>query len=326
VHILVIGGTRFVGRAFAEAALASGHEITLFHRGRSGLDLFPDVERILGDRDGGLEPLRGHRFDAVVDTCGYVPRIVRDSARLLAGSVDRYLFVSSESVYADMAAPDQDEDAPLATIRDPAVETVTDETYGALKVLCEREVSAALPDRTLVVRPGYIVGPNDPTDRFTWWVRRSAGGGEMLAPGPPDLLMRFVDVRDLASWMLSLLDRAVTGVFNADGPGEAVSAQSLVSRARSVAGANTRVTWVDPEFLLARGMRPDSSEMPLWLPGPEWAGTFDASRAVGAGLKYRPVERTIADTLAWDRSRVGVLTTGLSPEREADLLSVWRSR
>ncbi|HEY1335694.1 MAG TPA: NAD-dependent epimerase/dehydratase family protein, partial [Myxococcaceae bacterium] len=284
------------------------------------------VERFLGDRDGELGSLGGREFDAVLDTCGYVPRVVRDSARLLADSTNRYLFVSSESVYADMSGPGQDENAPLATMEDPADETVTDDSYGPLKVLCENEVAAALPGRALIVRPGYIVGPNDPTDRFTWWVRRSTSGGEMLAPGPPDLLMRFIDVRDLGSWMLSLLERSVTGVFNADGPGEPVTANGLVSTARSLTGTDTRVTWIDHEFLLEAGLRPDSAEMPLWLPGPEWAARFDATRAVESGLTYRPVEDTVGDTLAWDRSRGGSLKTGLSPQREAELLASWRSR
>jgi 2'-hydroxyisoflavone reductase len=329
MRILVLGGTRFLGRAFVDAALAGGHDVTLYNRGESAPGLFPRVRTLRGDRDGGLGPLAGEAFDAVLDTCGYVPRIVRASAELLAPSVRRYVFVSSISVYAGELAVGQDESAPVATIADPTIEAITPETYGALKALCEREVERALPNRTLVVRPGLIVGPHDATDRFTYWPLRVARGGDVLAPNGPGYRTQFVDVRDLAGWILRIVEGGATGVFNATGPSEPLPLGTLLATCREVAGSDARPVWVDEAFLLQHGVEP-WSEVPLWIPGDEGVGgnSFDVGKALAAGLTFRPLAETVADTLAWARGRPADTAprAGLEPEREAELLRAWRAR
>ncbi|MBM3497007.1 MAG: NAD-dependent epimerase/dehydratase family protein, partial [Armatimonadetes bacterium] len=218
VRLLVLGGTVFLGRHLVAEALARGHRVTLFHRGRHGADLFPEAERILGDRDGGLSALADESWDAVVDTSGYVPRVVGAAARMLAPAVGFYVFVSSVSVYADFSPVGMDEDAPLGQMADPSVEEITGETYGPLKALCESEVRSAFGARCAVVRPGLIVGPHDPSDRFTYWPVRCQRGGEVLAPGDPERPVQFIDAGDLAAWIVTMCVRQAGGVFNAVGP------------------------------------------------------------------------------------------------------------
>jgi 2'-hydroxyisoflavone reductase len=329
VDILVIGGTRFLGRAFVEAALEREHRLTLFNRGRSGAGLFPSLEHVRGDRDGGLAPLAGRSFDAVLDTSGYVPRVVGASADLLAPTARRYVFVSSISVYADESTPDQDEAAAVAVLEDPTVEEITGETYGALKALCERRVQDAFPDGALIVRPGLIVGPNDPTDRFTYWPVRVARGGDVLAPDGPDYRTQFIDARDLAVWMLEQTERGATGVFNATGPAEPLPMGLLLETCREVAGSDARFEWLPEDFLIEQGVEP-WSDLPLWLAGDAGYGgnRFGIERALAAGLTFRPLSRTVADTLAWAMSRpqAGGLRAGLDAEREAAVLRAWSER
>lgn len=339
MEVLVLGGTRFLGRAFAEEALGRGHRLTLFNRGESNPGLFSQAERIAGDRDGGLEALRGRSFDAVLDTSGYVPRVVRASAELLAGRTGLYVFVSSISVYANEAVPGQDESAPVATIADPSVEEITGETYGALKALCEEEVVRLHGARAMIIRPGLIVGPHDASDRFTYWVDRVARGGEILAPDGPDYRTQFIDVRDLAAWMLDLLEREQTGdvgarspagtVFNATGPERHIRLGDLMDVCHRVSGSDATFVWADAAFLLEQGVQP-WIELPLWIPGEEGVGgnAFDISRALAAGLRFRPLEETVADTLAWSRSRPEdhPFRAGLSAERESELLRAWHDR
>jgi 2'-hydroxyisoflavone reductase len=319
MRLLVLGGTSFVGRHLVEAALARGDAVTLFNRGRTNPDLFPEAKHVHGDRDGGLEPLAGRSWDAVVDTCGFFPRVVRDSARLLAPQVEHYTFISSVSVYADLSTP-ASEDSPVGTLEDETVEQMGAEyeNYGPLKALCEREVEAALPGRALVVRPGLIVGPHDPTDRFTYWPRRLARGGAILAPGPAERPVQFIDARDLAAWLLRLIDERRVGVFNATNEG--------VPFAEVLAGGD--VVWVDDSFLLEQGVG-EWMELPLWIASPEFAAHHrtDVSRAVAAGLAFRPVAETVADTAEWDAGRGEYEPrAGLGREREAELLAAWRSR
>jgi 2'-hydroxyisoflavone reductase len=329
MRILVIGGTRFLGRAFVEAAVARHHDLTLFNRGLSEPDLFPQVERIRGDRDGAFDALGDGAFDAVLDTCGYVPRVVRASAEALAGRVGRYAFVSTLSVYADERTVGQDESAPVAVTPDPTVEEVTGETYGPLKALCEADVERALPGRALIVRPGLIVGPNDPTDRFTYWPVRVAAGGEVLAPDGPSYRTQLIDVRDLAGWILTMLERSATGTFNATGPVEPLPLGTLLDTCRDVSGSDARFVYADERFLLEEGVEP-WSDLPLWIAGAEGVGgnAFDISKAVANGLVFRPVGETVADTLAWARTRptADPLRAGLAPEREAAVLEAWRHR
>lgn len=332
MKLLVIGGTRFLGRHFVEAALARGHALTLFNRGRSAPGLFPGVETVMGDRDGGLAALlspKDRTWDAVLDPSGYVPRVVRSSAAALAGRAGSYAFVSSISAYATPIAPGADESAPLATLADPATEAITGETYGALKAACEREAVAAFGERALVVRPGLIVGPHDTTARFPYWPRRLARGGDVLAPGDGRQPVQVIDARDLAAWMLAMLERGAGGTFNATGPAEPVTLGEVLEGAAGALGVPSRLVWVPEAFLLERGVQP-WTELPLWVP-PEEGGLDEVSiaRALAAGLTLRPLAETVRDTLAWDLARPDSAREGspaMKPEREAELLAEWRER
>jgi nucleoside-diphosphate-sugar epimerase len=328
MDLLIIGGTVFLGRHLVEAALAHQHHITLFNRGQHNPDLFPQVEILRGDRDGGLGALQGRHWDAVIDTCGYVPRIVKSSAQLLAGSVQRYVFISTISVYADPPFAGMDETAPLGKLADETVEQITGETYGPLKALCEGAVEDALPGRTLIIRPGLIVGPHDQSDRFTYWPTRVGRGGEVLAPDEPTRLTQFIDVRDLASWTLSMAESRQTGIYNATGPNYPLTLGELLATCREVTQSDATFTWVSDKFLLDQNVV-SFTELPLWLP--REVAALDAvsiSRALSAGLSFRPLAGTVADTWAWDKTRSPDLPrrNGLSPWRERELLQMWHSQ
>jgi 2'-hydroxyisoflavone reductase len=329
--VLILGGTGFLGPHLVEAARGRGHVLTLFNRGRTNPHLFPELEKLRGDRDGDLEALEGRRWDAVIDTSGYVPRIVKASADLLAPNVGQYLFVSSISVFADPSVPGLDESGAVATIEDETSEDVR-QHYGALKALCEQAAEAALPGRATNVRPGLIVGPLDPSDRFTYWPVRMARGGEVLCPGDGSDPVQYVDARDLAAWMISLLERRVFGVFNATGPAERLEMRPFLEGCRAGAGSEARLTWVDTDFLAEHSVAP-WGDLPVWVPGQgESAGmsTVDCSKAIGEGLRFRPVDETARDTLAWfetlPEDRRATLRTGLSSEREAEVLAAWAAR
>lgn len=329
MKLLVLGGTRFLGRHFVTAALARGHDVTLFNRGRTAPGLFAGVETLVGDRDGGLGVLSGRTWDAVLDPSGYVPRVVRAAAAALAGRAGFYAFVSSISAYATPFVPGADESAPLAVLADPGVEEITGETYGGLKAACEREVARVFGERALRVRPGLIVGPHDPTDRFPYWPRRLARGGEVLAPGGPGQPVQVIDARDLAAWLLAMIERGAGGAFNATGPAEALTLGGLLEDMARVLGSAVRLTWVEEAFLLARGVQP-WTELPLWV-AREDAGLDEVSvqRALAAGLAFRPLAETVRDTLAWDLARPADARAGspaLRPEREAELLAEWHAR
>jgi 2'-hydroxyisoflavone reductase len=330
MRLLVLGGTRFLGRAAVEAALARGHEVTLFNRGETNAELFPETEKLRGDRDGGLTALEGREWDAVIDPSGFVPRLIRDSAELLRNSVGHYVFVSSMSVYLEPYVADFDEDA--AVFEDePKTEEVLEE-YAQLKAACERVLAEVLPEAHASVRAGLIVGPHDPSGRFTYWPLRVAAGGDVLAPGPPERKVQFVDVRDLGAWMVHVAEERIAGAFNAVRPAEPFG--ELLEVCREVSGSDARFVWMDESFLLDREVG-QWMELPLWLAGEE--APFlqaDVSRAVAAGLRFRPVAETVADTLAWaretgaplvaDTDRLG--TAGMRPEREAELVGAWQSR
>jgi 2'-hydroxyisoflavone reductase len=330
MKLLILGGTVFLGRHLVDAALVRGHEVTLFNRGQHNAGLYPEVEQLRGDRDGGLDALRGRRWDAAIDTSGYVPRVVRASAELLAGAVDRYVFISSISVYPHFHTLGLDETAPVGTLEDPTVEEVTGETYGPLKALCEQAVEAALPGRALVIRPGLIVGPHDPTDRFTYWPVRVARGGEVLAPGRPDRHTQFVDARDLAEWTVRMVEDGQIGTFNATGPAEPLAFGALLDACRAL-GGDARITWVDEAFLAEQEVGP-WIELPLWIPESDLdtLGFSDVSiaKAREAGLSFRPLEGTLRDTLAWAAGLPAnrAWRAGLKLEREAELLAAWHAR
>ena len=315
MKLLLLGGPRFLGRAVADTALARGHELAFFNRGRTSPELYPEVEKLHGDRDGGLDTLAGREWDAVVDTSGYVPRIVGASAAFLEPHIGRYCFISSISVYADLSGR-VDESSPVGTLADETVEEMGDEyeNYGPLKALCERAVQDVFGDRALIVRPGLIVGPHDPTGRFTYWPHRLARGGEVLAPGPPERPVQFVDVRDLALWLVAALESERSGIFNATGDG--IAWDELLT------GAD--VTWVDDAFLVEHDVG-EWMELPLWVAAAETAGIHqaDVSRALAAGLRFRPLAETMRDTLTGAALVDGV---GLTDEREAALLAAWHAR
>jgi 2'-hydroxyisoflavone reductase len=321
VRLLVLGGTVFVGRHVVEAAVARGHEVTLFNRGRQNAHLFPGVERLRGDRDGDLEELSGRRWDAVVDPSGFTPAQVGATAELLADAVELYVFISSISAYRTPLPPGYDETWPL-----------TDDTegYGGEKARSEEAAERAMPGRVAHVRPGLVVGPHDPTDRFTYWPRRVAAGGEVLAPGRPERPVQFIDVRDLAEWTVELAERRVAGAFTAVGPAAPLTMRALLEECRAVTESDARFTWAPDDALLAEGLEP-WRDLPLWMPefdSPHGALlSADVSRAVAAGLRFRPVRDTIRTTLEWDRAEGAqpterpILVVPISAEREAELLA-----
>ncbi|HEX8597802.1 MAG TPA: SDR family oxidoreductase [Chloroflexia bacterium] len=323
--LLIIGGTRFLGYFITQTALERGHEVTLFNRGKSAPDAFPQVEHIRGDRDEDIDLLAGRQWDSVVDTSGYFPRIVGKSAKLLAGSVPHYVFVSSISAYAEPLMQGADEDAPLQILEDPTVEEVRGDTYGGLKALCEQVVHETYPDGALIVRPTLIVGPRDPTDRFSYWVRRIAQGGEVLAPAESDRPVQLIDVRDLAAWIVSMAEDRATGVFNGAGPATPLTMGDLLETAREALDSDARFTWVEERFLLEREVAP-WMELPVWVPEEIVAmhGVRN-ERALAAGLRIRPLEDTVRATREWmlenpERSQP---QGTLAPEREQELLREW---
>ncbi len=327
MHVLLLGGTLFLGRHVVDAALAAGHEVTLFNRGKTNPGLFPDQEHVLGDRDGGLAPLRGRRFDAVIDTCGYVPRLVEDSARLLSDTCGHYTFVSSLSAYELPIAPGSDESAPSATMEDDSVEEITNETYGPLKKLSEDAAAAAFgADRTAHIRAGFIVGPHDRSDRFTYWPVRIARGGEVLCSPWPDQPMQFVDVRDLAAWVVALAERRAAGSFNATGPLERLTLRRFVETCREVLGADATFVWPDEEFAMEHAEML-GTPLPL-IVTPDVFGLMDVSidRALSTGLAFRPLAETVRETLVFAEGRPGAeLRAGPTAEDESRVMSAWRS-
>lgn len=324
MKLLVLGGTKFLGRAAVEAALARGHEVTLFNRGETNPELFPETEKLRGDRALDLSALEGRTWDAVIDPSGYVPHVVRSSAQALSESVGDYLFISSVSVYDAFSEPNDEESTLEELADDKPVDRLLEDysNYGALKVLCERAVAETMPDRHTLVRPGLIVGPHDPTGRFTYWPHRIARGGEVLVPGPPERTVQFIDVRDLASWLIDLLEHKAGGSFNAINEG--VSWQALAETCRDVAGSDTHFTFVDGDYLVEQGVG-EWMELPLWLQDPEAAGMHrtDVSRAIDAGLTFRPLEETVRGTL--DEAET-TDDAGMAPEREAEVLAAWKAR
>jgi 2'-hydroxyisoflavone reductase len=312
------------------AALARGHTVTLFNRGEHNAELFPEAEKLRGNRDGGLDVLKGRRWDAVVDPSGYFPRLVSASAELLADAAGHYTFISSLSVYKLPYPGVLDESAPVETLPadQQATEEITGETYGALKVLCEQAAERAFPGRTLILRPGLIVGPNDPTDRFTYWPTRVARGGEVLAPDDPRRTVQFIDVRDLAEWSLDLVEAGATGTYNATGPRQPLTFEALLEACVAATGSEARFTWVDEATLLAHNVEP-FTELPLWVPAElKDFDRFDCSKAFAAGLSIRPLADTLQATLAWDATRPAgqPRRNGLKPEREAEILAAYHAR
>ena len=311
MRMLVHGGTKFLGRHVVEHALAREHEVTLFNRGQTLPDLFPQTQKLRGDREGDLSALEGRAWDAVVDTSGYVPGTVARTLDAL-GDVGHYTFVSTISVYADASTP--------PTVSSPLTD---DEEYGGNKVRCEAVVRERFPD-AFVPRPGLIVGPWDPTNRFTYWVTRLADGGRALVPAPPDAPAQVIDARDLAGWIVRAAEDRVSGTYNAVGP---PTTREALFAACNTGGAE--LVWVDPEWLAAHEVG-EWMELPLWLSSPEYAGmlAIDPSPAIAAGLETRPLVETVHDTLEWFRAGdvPADPPAGLDRERERTLLDRWVSK
>ena len=332
MNILVMGGGQLVGWHIVRTALDRGHAVTLFNRGKTNPGEFPGVERVLGDRDGGLAPLAERTFDAVVDCCGFHPAIVRQSAELLRDRVGHYTFISTESVYPEMLTTDIDESAPLVELPPPIPATFVMEAYGGLKVLCERVVREVYGARALIVRPGMVVGPRDHTDRFTHWVRRAAQPGEMLVPGPPERRTQVIDARDLAAFVLDRTAARDDGIYNASGPAESLRFDAVVSACLEAGGHAATPVWVDHAWLAAAGAT--GQELPFWFSDeadPSVPGELEISsrRGIAAGLRFRPLLDTVRDILAWDRVRPAdfALRPGpLDAARERELLAAWRAR
>jgi 2'-hydroxyisoflavone reductase len=332
LRILILGGTGFIGPHQVRYALERGHEVTLFNRGRTNPHLFPEAERLRGDRDNDLEALKGREWDAVIDNSARLPRWVRDSAGLLKDAAGQYLFISTLSVYQGYPEPGMDETAPVRELDDPTVEDVSGRTYGGLKVLCEREAEKAFPGRTTVLRPGLIVGPGDTTDRWTYWPVRIDRGGEVMAPGDPTFLVRYIDARDVSEWCIRLVEQNVSGVYNTVGPRSHLSMAEMLYGIRAAVSNEISFTWVSAEFLAEHEVRA-WSHMPAWLPPLEsnrGYGSISRDRAIEKGLTFRPLAVTAAETLEWwealpDERRSNP-RAGLPAEREKEMLAAWHAR
>lgn len=332
LRILILGGTGFIGPCQVDYALRRGHRVTLFNRGRTNPGLFPEVEKLEGDRNGDLEALRGREWDVVIDNPASLPRWVRTAAQLLKDSARSYVFVSSLSVYSDNSIVGMDESGPVGTLDDPETEEITGETYGPLKVLCEKEAENAFPGRALIIRPGLIVGPGDRSDRFTYWPVRIDEGGEVLAPGDPQDPVQIIDARDLGEWMIRMVEQQVSGVFNATGPSSRLSMAEMLYGIRAVTPSPVSFTWVPAGFLAEQGVQP-WSHMPVWVPpqgGMEGFSTVNCAKALARGLTFRPLAETATDTLNWFKATAGDRRTsmraGLPREREAEVLARWHAR
>ncbi len=342
LKILVLGGTGFLGPQFVDVARAHGHTLTLFNRGKTNPERFAgddyqDVEQLHGDRKTDMSALEGdRRWDAVLDTSAYLPADVARSTGLLGKRVGQYVIVSTISVYAKTDTPGQDESAPLIELPDPNVTEVTGETYGGLKALCEKAAQDRMPGRVTVVRPGLIVGPGDHTDRFTYWPARADRGGEILAPGSAADPTQFIDVRDLAAFLLTTIERRHVGIYNADAPAGKLTMGELLKTCQDVARERkapaSTLTWVAADFLEAQKVSP-WQDMPAWIPAQgEYAGfgRISSAKAQVAGLTWRPLRDTVRDTLDYWRSlpdaRRAKPKAGLAPEREAEVLKAWHQR
>lgn len=333
LRILILGGTGFIGPNQVKYAIARGHKVTVFNRGKTNPGTLPaGVEQLIGDRNNNLEALKGKTWDAVIDNPSTLPRWVRDAAQLLKDSASQYVFISTISVYADNSKPGADENTPTLTLEDPNVEQVTGETYGGLKALAEKEAERAFPGRTTIVRPGLIVGAGDNSDRFSYWPIRIERGGEVLAPGDPNDPVQFIDARDLGEWTIRLVEQKAYGKFNAVGPAHPLTMAEMLYGIKAVTTAGAQFTWVPASFLEEQKVSA-WMDMPVWIPPTgEYAGfgTRSIKRALDAGLTFRSLADTAATTLAFHEGRPeerqAKLRAGLAPEREKEVLAAWKAR
>lgn len=342
MNILMIGGPKFLGRHITTAALAAGHNVTHFNRGNYPADDFPEVGTIRGDRYRDLDKLKGQRWDAVIDTCGYIPQNLKEVGETLSDSVDRYVFISSLSAYASYNEINFNEDAPLAALTGEQKERLEaldltgeitafklEDMYGALKAECEQAVEAVMPGRVVNVRSGLIVGPYDTTDRFTYWVMRTANGGEVVAPGSPDRFVQLIDARDMSEWIIRMIERGGAGTFNVTGKPLELTMRRMLTKIKDAAESDATFFWAHEKQLAAENIQP-WSEMPLYLPesDEDSRGFLSANidRALDQGLTFRPLDETIKATLEWAKTHrdLSTLKAGISREREAELLKKWK--
>lgn len=331
IQILILGGTGFIGPHMVREALRRGHSITLFNRGRTNSTLFPDLETIKGDRGGDLDVLRGRRWDAVVDNSGYVPRHVENSAQVLSQNIAHYLFISTISTYASFAQAN-DEESPLASIEDESIEEVNGETYGPLKALCEKRARHKIgDDRLTVLRPTYICGPGDHTDRFSYWPVRTSSGGDMLWPGTPSHRIQIIDVKDLANFVVDSIEQRIIGTFNTVTPVNSYTMGDLLEDSQAITATTVNPVWVDEEFIDQHKIA-EGRNLPIWHPKTgenAHVSSVSGARAHAAGLRNRPVRETIRDLMSWWNAlpveRTSAPRAGLSAEREAELIAAWRA-
>jgi nucleoside-diphosphate-sugar epimerase len=327
LKILILGGTGFIGPHQVETALGRGHQVSIFNRGKTAPDMFPQIENLIGDRDDDLTALKGRKWDAVIDNSGHIPRWVKQSAELLKPNVGQYLFMSSLSVYADNSVIGLAEDGKRMELEDPTTEERGTQTYGGMKALSEDYVVATFPENNTIVRAGLVVGPGDPTDRFTYWPVRLHRGGETLAPGTPQDPVQCIDVRDLARWTIQAIEDRHYGPYNVTGPYHQMTMGQFLDITADTTNSTSTLTWVPWDFLRANKVSP-WTDLPMWVPpgsGMDGFVQVDISRAVNADLTFRPMAQTVQDSLAWYRTiNDGPLKAGLSAEREAELLKKWK--
>jgi 2'-hydroxyisoflavone reductase len=336
LKILILGGTAFLGPALVNVARSRGHEITLFNRGKTNKDLYPDLVKLRGDRDGDLTALETGTWDVCLDTSGYIPHMVKASTELLKGRVDQYIFISSISVYADFKEKGLNEKSAVGVITDEEIATaltmkdITGLNYGPLKALCEQAASAAFGNKACNIRPGLIVGPRDRSDRFTYWPVRIAKGGEVMVPDKPEIPTQVIDVRDLAEFIVACCEKDINGVFNATSPPEELTMGELFDTCKSVSGSDATFTWVDPAFLEENEIAA-WSDMPVWVPldGDDAGHPYvNIDRALKEGLTFRPISETVRGTLDWwntvsQERKDKDMRSGITAEREAELLAKW---
>src|SRR6267143_2028522 len=341
LRILILGGTGFTGPFQVRYALSRGHKVTVFNRGKTHPGELPEeAEQLIGDRNGQLDALKGRTWDVVIDIPTTLPVWVRDAAQILKGNVDRYVFISTISVYSDNSKPGMDESGPLAKYEGADAMKETQETlrasrfglYGPLKVLSEQEAEKWFPGKTLIIRPGLIVGPGDETDRFTYWPVRIDRGGEVLAPGERDDPVQFIDARDLGEWTIRMVENGETGVCNATGPAKQLGISDMLDQIKGALNSSANFTWVPADFLERQKVSP-WSDMPVWIPPRDeeaYAARVNIKRALGKGLTFRPLADTARDTLAWFKSQKpepqAKLHAGLTPEREKEVLAAWHAQ
>ncbi len=327
LRILILGGTGFIGPHQVRYALARGHKLTLFNRGKTNPGLFPEVEHLAGDRQKSeLDELKNREWDAVIDNPTTLPRWVREAGAILKDKTKQYVFISTISVFADHFKIGMDENTPVATTNEPNDEKVG-ANYGALKALSEKEAEKAFPGRATIIRPGLIVGPGDPTDRFTYWPIRINRGGEILAPGDGTDPVQFIDARDLGEWSIRMVEQGAFGIYNATGPKSVLTTAEMLYGIRAVTTADVKFTWADWKFLQANKVSP-WSDMPVWVPGkePSMAGfaRINCARAIAQGLTFRALAETASATIEdFSKREKAKLSSGLSAEREAELLKLW---